>query len=363
MIDLKDLMDERSAEPGAPGGLRLTEVRHRITAARRRRVVAGVAGAAGAAVMVAALVASVTLPGGAPAQPMMAGDGAATASPSAPTSAKPVAGRKIGPWDEYAEGYRVVASATAPVSAKKVQLTWTVSTLDTQFYSYCPGLPSRTISLDAEIAINGAPVGSLNCVTDLHQDPNGGRPPSGVSVGDTVTVTYKVFGAQDMKGGRQLPTIPRQGTIYFAVAEKVAFADFPMPSRPATLTAPHADGMATEPGGKVFTSDPADPMKPITTTMAWRYGYDYDFGVIPSTPGVYTVTINGVTVLEAEVYDYRGGGKAFSCDLLADGKFCVGGLPAFKDGETVTVTITPQYATGPWLVETRLHPHNPAARG
>jgi hypothetical protein len=80
---------------------------------------------------------------------------------------------------------------------------------------------------------------------------------------------------------------------------------------PATLRPPRTDGLATMPGTKVVHSDPADPNKPVTTTLVWHL--HYDFNVIPQTPGIYEVSVNGVRVLSGEVYDYRGNGVNNSC--------------------------------------------------
>lgn len=360
MIDLKDLMDERSAH-GMPSDGRLVEVQRKIGVRRRRRVVAGAVAAAAAAVAVG----SATLgPGGEPAPPsaFTAGSTTPSARPaSASASPKPVAGRKIGPFDEYARGYRVVAVGTAPVSAKKVRLSWTVNSTDVQFFSYCPGLPHQR-ALDAEIAINDEPIGySVNCDSELHQDPTGSVPPGlGASVGDTVSVTYTVTGAQG--GGRRLSTIPTQGTLHFAVAERVPFTQYPLPARPAALKPPKPDGMASEPGTKVLHSDPADPNRPVSTTMVWHRGYD--FTVVAQTPGIYRVSVNGVSVLTGEVYDYVGNGPNASCQVKRnDQGWCVPELASVKDGDTVTITVTAQHATGPWLAELRSQWQSGSAEG
>ncbi|SIQ13740.1 hypothetical protein SAMN05444858_101257 [Micromonospora avicenniae] len=361
MIDLRELMDERSAH-GVPVGGRLEKVQRAIAVRRRRRTMAGAAAmVATLAVVGASTVAlsgkpaqfapgSATLPAGEPTVSPSAGE--PTVSPSA--TAKPVAGRKIGPFAEYSRSYRVVAVGTAPVSARKVTLTWAVNSTDVRFLSYCPGLPSKHLSLDAEIAINGEPAAiSMNCLSELHQDPTGSESGVGVSVGDTVTVTYTVTGAQDMKGaGRRLPTIPTQGTVHFAVAEKVPFTQYPLPARPARLEPPKPDGMAGEPGTRVVHSDRADPNKAVSITMPWHRGYD--FTVVPQTPGIYGVSVNGVAVLTGEVYDYSGNGPNASCQVKRnDQGFCVPELQSVRDGDEVTVTVTAQHATGPWLAELR----------
>lgn len=360
MIDLKDLMDERSAH-GMPSPGRLVEVQRKISVRRRRRIVAG---AVATVATVAAVGSFTTILGGEPTQPSAFTAGSTTPS-AGPASAsafpKPVAGRKIGPFAEYARGYRVVAVGTAPVSSKKVQLSWTVNSTDVQFFSYCPGLPGKR-TLDADIAINGEAVASsAGCSSELHQDPTGSASRGvGASLGDTVTVTYTVTGAQG--GGRRLPTIPTQGTLHFAVAEKVPFTQYPLPARPAKLKPPMPDGMASEPGTKVVHSDPADPNRAVSTTMTWRRGYD--FTVVPQTPGIYRISVNGVSVLTGEVYDYSGNGPNASCQVKRnDQGFCIPELRSVRDGDNVTITVTAQYATGPWLAELRSQWQSSSAQG
>jgi hypothetical protein len=363
MIDLRELMDERSAGHGMPAGDRLVSVQRKIAVRRRRRAVTGVAGMV---VIVAAAVAYATVPGRGSAPDVPAAASSATPPTSAPPSSTPVAGRKFGPFTEYARGYRVVAVGKAPVSSKKVSLTWRVTETNAEVFTYCPGLPDGGMSLDAELAVDGSPVGYLNCTSELHQDPSGvgkgALARAAFSVGETVTVTYRLIDAQGTRGTSRRAAIPNRGTIYVAVAEKVPFTRFPLPPRPARLSPPRPDGMAGEPGTKVVNSDPTDPNKPVTTTLTWHRGYD--FTVVPQTPGIYRVAVNGVDVLVGEVYDYSGNGPAAGCQVRReDTGFCVRGLESVGDGETVTITVTARYATGPWLAELRSEWQNPSAGG
>jgi hypothetical protein len=43
--------------------------------------------------------------------------------------------------------------------------------------------------------------------------------------------------------------------------------------------------------------------------------------------------------------------------------FCVPELQTVQDGETVMVTVTAQYATGPWLAELASEWQDPSAQG
>jgi len=344
MINLREFMDERSAGHGILADARLTEVRHKIAVRRRRRAV----GLTGAAVLVTALAAYAAVPDGAPVRPTPPIGYPATASASTPVSPRPVAGRKIGPFDEYANGYRVVAVAEAPVSAKQSRLSWKVGAPDIGVYTYCPDLPGKDSRLQIEFTIDGAPQSaSLSCWSELPQEapPGEGMRWDMPSVGATATATFTVAGG--------VGPDTRQGSVFVAVAEKVPFTDYPLPSRPATLAPPQPDDLAGKPGTKLVHSDPADPNKSVTATLVWHRSYD--FRIFAQTPGIYQVSINGVRMLTGGVYDYSGHGPRQRCiRRQEDHGLCVPpGLESVQSGTPVTVTVTAQHATGPWLAELR----------
>ncbi|WP_213456376.1 hypothetical protein [Rhizomonospora bruguierae] len=213
------------------------------------------------------------------------------------------------------------------------------------------------------MAARGTPHASLNCVADLHQDAyETGQNPLGEAlvVGEKATIAYRVTGAQEMA---RKAAVPKQGTVFFAVAERVPFTEYPMPPRPDKLKEPMPDAIGTDPGGQVVHSDPADPEQRMTATMVWRYGSKLALSVATTTSGIYGIEIDGVPVATREVYDYRGAGGGPSCDITDDGHHCFGGLRRFADGQTVTVTFTARYATGPWLGQVRIAPAVRNGRG
>ena len=350
MIDLTELLEEHSRDEGLPADERLSAVRRRIVRRRRRRQVAG-AGVAVLAVAGGFLLPWGPGPGSAPvaATPSALPSGSSSSGPSAVRP--PAPGGKVGPFAEYAHGYRVVAVGSAPVSAGEAEVSWQVGSTDVQLFTYCPGQPGT--SLEGEFTLDGTPLVSTNCFGELHQDPN--ETPGlaeALTAGRTATVRYRVA-AHGQK----------RGTVYFAVAERVPFAEFPLPPRPAVVRTPQPDGGGTEPGAKIVHSDATDPRKTVTTTMVWHYGYDTSFTILPSTPGIYTVAVDGVTIGRVETYDYLGGGKGWSCSVGKDGSHCYAGLPTIADGQTVRVTFTAEYATGPWLGELDSHPTPGNAHG
>jgi hypothetical protein len=211
-------------------------------------------------------------------------------------------------------------------------------------------------ALYGDIVVDGASSTSTDCHPELRQDamPDGWpNVTEALTVGRTATIGFEVTDAQGP--GSKRVAAPKQGTIYLAVAERVPFGEFPLPSRPAVVRTPTPDADATDPGGQVLHSDPTDPLRTLSAKVVWRNGYDYNFTIRPGTPGVYTVAIDGVTLGTVETYDYLAGGKGWSC--------CSAGLPKIAGGRTVTVTFTAQYATGPWLGEISSARINPGGHG
>lgn len=351
MIDLTEMLEEHSQVAGPPAGERLSAVERRIVRRRRRRV-AG----AGTGLLAVAVAVAIVLPRlGEPAPTVQSASSPRSPSPSPAASASarpPTPGGKIGPFTEFADGYRVVAVGSAPVTAGRARVSWPVGSTDVQLFTYCPGLPD---SLDGEFSIGGTPIASVGCGAELHQDANdNGMPgvPGALTVGQTATIDYRITGAQ---------AGDRKKSVHVAVAERVPFTEFPLPPRPAVLKTPTPDGIGTEPGGKILHSNAGDLQK--TTTMVWHYGNDVSFAVLPSTPGIYTVAIDGVTVGTTESYDYRGGGKGWTSAIAKDGSHTLPGLPKIADGKTVTVTFTAQHATGPWIGEVNTTSTNPNGHG
>lgn len=365
MIDLTELMEHRSDGRGMPAGQRLALVQRRI---RRRR--AGRLAGAGVGLLALVVGGWALVPAGSSAPPgRNAADrptASAATSPSPSAVASAVPGGNVGPFAEYADGYRVVAVGSAPVTAGQASVAWTVGSTDVQLFSYCPGLGDRNLSLDGEFTVNGTPRASLNCIGDLQQDVNDSAPnriAQTLVAGEKATITYTITGAWDMAKARNA-SLPKQGTVYLAVAERVPFTQYPLPARPDKLVTPMPDSAGTGPGGQLVRSDPADPGKPQTATIVWKYGYNLTLSVTTSTPGIYTIAIDGATVATREVYDYRGGGGGPSCSITNDGTHClVPSLGHIADGQTVTVTFTAQYASGPWLGEVRMTPTIPNGQG
>jgi len=97
----------------------------------------------------------------------------------------------------------------------------------------------------------------------------------------------------------------------------------------------------------VIDSSPQSPLQPETFTFTFPdCAKTLDNGclraaLMSSTPGYLAVTVNNVSIGTAEFWDYSVAGWQF--DLAPD----MGKLQLHK-GERVTVTITPQYVSGPW---------------
>ncbi|NUR24815.1 MAG: hypothetical protein HOV83_03035, partial [Catenulispora sp.] len=107
MIDLKELMEQRSADAPSLDGMRIGAVHARITRRRRQLTTGAIAAVVAVAVLVTGLIV------GAPAHR------------SAPTPAATPSPRQINGFPEYASGARVIASGRQAYSAGPLTLTWT----------------------------------------------------------------------------------------------------------------------------------------------------------------------------------------------------------------------------------------------
>src|SRR5690606_36721821 len=184
-MDLRELMEERSAEPPTiRHHLRLPAVRRKVVARRRRRLAVGALTVA--AVTAGSLAVGTVLTG--------------TGDPVSP------AARTIEGFPEYAEGARVVAAASAPLSERTVSFVFTPTTTELVGFARCdlrrgPDPPPVV----AEVRINGVLVWALREVGDtggfcggpqdvesFRWDTYPGFAEAGLRVGEPATVTMTI---------------------------------------------------------------------------------------------------------------------------------------------------------------------------
>ncbi|HEX8630680.1 MAG TPA: hypothetical protein VF755_21185 [Catenuloplanes sp.] len=322
VTDLRELLDDRSADPRPDlvSPTRLSDVRGRIARRRRRRALVAIAAAAVA--VLGGTVTAVVLPRAYQVSPT---------GPPAPSPARTVEG-----FPEYADGARVVAAAVSRPGQDTITLTATPGDVDLVLFTRCSG----TAPTEHQLSVNRRPVASgTGC--------GGGsvRPQAktmvndyGVRPGQPMTVTFT------MKG-------PVTGEFAVAVGQRVDPAVYPYPPRPATLrplqqigsTRDGADAAGR--GGRVLRADPADPNRPVRLTLTWPSG-GAAFASVAQTPGALRITVNGALVEHEEWWDYQQTqhGGLSSEHWKGEGKIDP------KPGQQVTVTVAPERMTGQWQV-------------
>ncbi|MBV1851590.1 hypothetical protein [Catellatospora tritici] len=326
MIDLKELLDERSTPPAdLAQHLRLGTVRQRITARRRQRI-----GALAAVVLALGAIGygiSPALRDGGPAQP--AGPGAG--------------------FPQYLGGTRLIAATRSRPGINSLTLTFTPPGLsEFKVFTDCTGAPG--VHLQGELEVDGQAGASGDCGDGLTmswqvQPEKQGR---------QVSVRLRVF-ATDRDTHRNA-AFPDGATIAMAVGVPVPFDAYPLPDRPAVLGAP-ADAKllldAWQPPGapdatptdNVLDSllwlrgDLQNPLRPQTVTVHSRDGYSFISQSL--TPGSLRIQVDGADVQSEQWWDYDADLHLFNLDLTS---------PPYDAGRPggVTITVTPEHVTGDW---------------
>lgn len=330
MIDLKELMEDRSAHQPTASHLRLDQVKQKITTRRHRRIATGAVSAAVVLLLI----------GGYQLMPVRR----AAPSPNPAATPSPTATG----FPEYDSGARLVASMTAPMSDRTVSLTWTPTTLKFIYAEECTGIPPG-IGVSTEWLVNGKfMVSSSGCGGSGGFEPAGWTS-AGIEIGKPATITVNLTGAV-LIGPTDAPTsVPNTGTVGVAIYERVPFEDYGFPARPERLKplkansgCPHLNGAA-----HVVRSDPSDSLKPMSLQVEWRDHLVYYHQT--QTPGLLHIAINGIQVKTAEWWNYLAMEHGWWWDTASATGFADHpGWVQPRQGELVTITVTPEHFNGAW---------------
>lgn len=344
LTDLHGLMDERYESDDVPvlSESRIDGIRRRVTAARRRRTV-------GTLVVVAAVALAIGLPR------------LATGSHGSVPAAVPTA---VDGFPLWAEGGKVIGTRTGPLSTGSVSLPVTFSRLDYGFVvdSRCTfAEPDTNLAVLLSVSVNGTELYQSSCGSGQIEP---GDPAvlanASLKVGVPAVVTLTAVYAQLSDTGYVTPTrvtVP-DGTIAMAVRQRVPFEDYPLPPRPDPLPRfdPAQLGLeGGEPAAVAMTTGGSDPLAPVTTTIDWPHVAADDpwlrYDAYSQTPGYLQVSVDGTPVnMPAEFWSYSStpNGAQWSATISADdlAKLDL----TIKPGDTVTLTVTPRYVSGAWVV-------------
>ena len=335
LTDLKQVLDEHSRDTAGQvvHGARLSGVRARVLARRRRRI------AAWATVGVVAMAAVVV------AAPGLRPDGPPTpaVSPSSPAT--------IEGFRQYARGARVVAARSAPLAARQVEVTVVPTTLDLLVFTRCDGVEERT-TVERTVRVNGRVLADGTCQGSTLQPSDWAE--LGVTVGTSATFTLTITGAYRSgdAGYGEVP-VPEQGEFGIAVGERLPFDDYPLPPRPAgTLTPldqadlPAGCSQAVCQNVIIIRSDPDDPTRPVREELSWPTVTSID--MVSQTPGLLRVRVAGVQVAVGEWWDYQVSASGMYGD--AEGQWKRDFDLDLRRGDRVSVEVVPEHVTGAWQV-------------
>ncbi|MFG2061093.1 hypothetical protein ACGFIK_06700 [Micromonospora sp. NPDC048871] len=335
LTDLKQVLDERShdAVEQAAHRVRLRGVRARVLARRRRRI------AAWATVGVAAMAAVVVaVPGTRPDVPP---------TPAVSPSSTPT----VEGFPEYANGARVVAARSVPLSTRRVEVTVVPTTLELVIFTRCDGV-DEDITVERTVRVDGQLVTEGSCHDgSLRPHDWAGL---GVTVGQPATVVLTVTGVYRAgDAGEMAVPVPERGEIGLAIGERMPFDRFPLPPRPAgTLTPltqtdlPAGCSEALCQNAIILRSDPQDPTRPVSRELTWPTLTSID--MVSQTPGLLRVRVAGVQVAVGEWWDYRATGTAMYGDT--DGQWKSDFDLDLRRGDRVVVEVVPEHVTGAWQV-------------
>ncbi len=342
MIDLKDLLDDRSTTPpGLPQHHRLDQVQERIATRRRRRMTA-----AGA---LAALIALVAV--GYTVAPSLRGapDPAVTRTP-----------HTIKGFPKYAMGTKVVAAERTAPGVTTLTLTW-MPAADTTAYTLIEDCTTALTGGDikVDVALNGRFTHGSSCggaVTTMLDEQSR----AGLARGEPVvfTMTATGYSAPDPTTGRRSTGPPPPDAVLgLAVAEPVPYADYPLPPRPdklkpldvSMIVYNHGVDYAPASEAVEVRSDPADPLRPQRISLLWQDHYAVVMDA--QTPGILTFAADGSDFDRAAWWNYETGLMLRDWDTATSRSLPP--IPGFvrpPAGTVVTLTVTPQHFTGAWAV-------------
>lgn len=343
MIDLGEVVREDAPTP------RISRTRRVLAwSARHRRWVA-----AGLAILLLAVIGYAQRPHLFPRPDPVAESTGPVESP------QPSPMRRIEGFPEYAQGARVIAAASTPITTGSVSLTWTFTSSEVTVFDRCEYLAAEGTTLYTELSVNGRLWFGSSC------GPNSGgsgsmRPDPrlwsdhGIRPGDQATLTLKVTKSRhhDQTSGEKKPVpLPQTGLLAVAIGEKVPFSAYPLPPRPSVLPelqVPVSGNAPENNDSGLHLVDETHAPTTIEVPLSWTGSFDVNLA--SSTPGSLRVSIAGVPVQSCDFWDYTGSSCGISWTVGQKNGFPWQGRITAKKGATVILRVTPEHVTGPWGV-------------
>ncbi len=259
------------------------------------------------------------------------------AGPLKPPDAGPLKPRADIHFLPYDGGGRLLKSATAPLSAGRVEVTFTPSSLHLSSAEACQ---SAERGVYVRIHLAGQPKrhwgGSCSSASGGSSAAPSAWRELGVEVGEPATLVMRVVGSGVTGQG----PVPRgDGELGLAIYEAVPFEDYPLPSPPSSLAPLRPDFQAVI---ERLDADPQDPLAPVEAQLRLRRVMHLN--TVSQTPGFLRVEVEGVRLTTCKFYDYEANscGVAYVLDFLRE--------RGLRAGDVVRVRVVPQHVTGDWAV-------------
>ena len=311
LTDLSEVLRDRAGLADSSHESRMAGVRARVTAAKRRRAVAG------AAFVVLALVGVVYALLPRPAEP----------EPAVPPRSLP----------EYQYGTRLLTQAWGDLPSTSVTVRFVPKSLDLMMFTKCDIGPNDRLLISTHI--NGHPMADhSSCGTASSTD----WAALGVVPGQPSVITLTVDGKQGSDTSNPpvaLPS-PESGSFALGVGEAVPVSEYPFPPRPQTLQ--ELQPALPEPAIEVL-SDASDPAARKEVIVPWP-GHNV-LSADMNTPGRIRVLLDDVEIADYSNWSYNPGGT----QIWPDDWNAKYGLH-LAEGKNVKITVIPERTTGEWRV-------------
>ena len=242
------------------------------------------------------------------------------------------------PFPEYLAGRRIIGQASAPFTRREVVVTFTpnVPQTDLTLFAYCEIPGGEEVEVELRVETGPGTWYVRETCGELHSIMPSPGWPTFAEPGRPATVRLTA----------ELAGPPPGGVMAVGVGEPVPPEEYPYPSPPPSL-APLAEPSAPRPrpGGErvELAADAVDRSAPRRASVRWAEVTV--LSVRSQTPGTFRVEVDGRPARRVTVWSYDQQPAMIN---LADPGRWEAGVALPEPGDTVTVTVVAEDATGDW---------------
>jgi len=318
LTDLTEVLRDHAELDDTAHDARMTGIRARVLATRRRLALTGVV------CVVLAVVSAVFLTVPRPVEP------------ANPTRSFP----------EYQSGTRLVVQEWADLPTSSITVEYTPQSDDFAVFNQCSAELAEQV-LVYIVTINGIEhvAGGCEGLGWNFSKEVGNWDRYGIAVGKPLVITMTVgvgrvvgepsSSAEDVRPPDETAT----GEFGIGVGEVMPVSEYPFPPRPETLY--DIDDLDSSEADIEIRADRNDPDARQEISVVWPGSLELSAAL--NTPGRLEVFINGKVVYDIDSWGY---GRSSGMAILGEKD----GLN-FSPGQTITITVVPERTTGDWSVQ------------